>query len=767
MRVILSFVLFICFTANSSDRFTNYLSSIEVNDFVINSDTLIAATSGGLYQATFSGNYKKQISDSKILADIQLTSLCKDQNGNVWIGSKKGYLYKKTPNNIFHTYSSYVSSGWDIKDINIYNGLLLIGSSKGLSVFDPNFNNGQGSALNNVQKFGEDNLVDVNKIFIYNNELYVGCQNGYAKLNNSSRNNLERGALSSKSNWTTVKTTSSILDFTIESNNVVALSNIQIQFKNRTVSANGTTVLIDKQPHIDLPESGKIVSFTSTDRYCLIGTSTGYFYIWDDFGNRPVQQIIKGLTSTDFNKILATKNGKVWSIPTIDDNNFYAGIHHFDGFNWQSFNKNNLGFNVIGSMGGTSQTKAGLCESSDGQMWFGPWFGNIKQFNPEKNQWKLFYIGHFGAVKDFRILPLGTSWYYDSLSFKGKCDAIAEDSLGFMWFGAWDNPHGSIVAYDKKYEPDPSQSDPYKAHYIRLFKEDSDYHMENPSSINVNMNNTIFIGSDINFQKKNGGSLIVLRYTNSILDSNFQVELYTNLKSVWDMTTTPDNTTYIVTPDGLRSYSNFTLRDPILTNYKTLRCVEWETDSILWLGTSDQGLFRYDLKSREMKVFTRDQGLPSNFINDLSIDRAKKILWIATNNGISNYPLERIYVKNNENKKVVVYPNPYSISKANQPFLQGIKFYNLNLRSIVKIYTLDGTLIFKQQPKNSDGLWSVNWEPPQNTTPGTYIYTVTQNKSSDNTPTSTQSISNYNNSDSTLTSTQTLSNYKGKLLLIP
>jgi len=56
----------------------------------------------------------------------------------------------------------------------------------------------------------------------------------------------------------------------------------------------------------------------------------------------------------------------------------------------------------------------------------------------------------------------------------------------------------------------------------------------------------------------------------------------------------------------------------------------------LWLGTYDQGLYRYDSENRELQVFTVESGsgLASNIIRDLLVDD-KGNVWIGTGGGLN------------------------------------------------------------------------------------------------------------------------------------
>ncbi|ADB38992.1 hybrid sensor histidine kinase/response regulator transcription factor [Spirosoma linguale] len=58
-----------------------------------------------------------------------------------------------------------------------------------------------------------------------------------------------------------------------------------------------------------------------------------------------------------------------------------------------------------------------------------------------------------------------------------------------------------------------------------------------------------------------------------------------------------------------------------------------QPETVLWLGTVDAGLVRFDTKTGIFRTFTRQTGLPNNTINSLQTDE-QGFIWAATNNGL-------------------------------------------------------------------------------------------------------------------------------------
>ena len=70
-----------------------------------------------------------------------------------------------------------------------------------------------------------------------------------------------------------------------------------------------------------------------------------------------------------------------------------------------------------------------------------------------------------------------------------------------------------------------------------------------------------------------------------------------------------------------------------LQNY-VLHALELDKQGKMWIGSRDQGLFRYDLTSQELVNYTTSDGLLYNGVNE--IIREDSIIWLATRQGLCN-----------------------------------------------------------------------------------------------------------------------------------
>ena len=82
---------------------------------------------------------------------------------------------------------------------------------------------------------------------------------------------------------------------------------------------------------------------------------------------------------------------------------------------------------------------------------------------------------------------------------------------------------------------------------------------------------------------------------------------------------------------GLLSYDKATNSMEILFQGYTLHDV-FVDDRYIWVATSGDGLLRYNMKNKDIKKITTDDGLPSNYIN--SVMSSEGVIWLGTENGL-------------------------------------------------------------------------------------------------------------------------------------
>ncbi|MGD9200659.1 MAG: two-component regulator propeller domain-containing protein [Chitinispirillia bacterium] len=730
--------------------FFNYVSTVEVSDILLDDNYTWVTTKGGLIRINQNDHNTKLFKNNEQIPDLQLTALCKDSSGNLWIGSRKGFLYQITPRGRINKYDSYIlgneSGKWRINDILSYGKYLIIGAKNGMSIFDTELK----SAYRNVTSFN-GLKPPVYAVFINKNTLYVSLGNGIAKLDISGKP-IQDHNFANESIWSIDKSFKEIISFPILNDSISFFSEITAVWKNSIIKCFKNSILSDTIILCDVPSQ---ITSLKIDRNSnlWIGTSENYIYKWD--GNKLLNYKINGLTYNNINRVFAAKNGWIWCIPKVNKNietdsiPWWQGVASFTGTKWNFYSKHNT--SNFGNLGDGSDF-FGICEDNYGNMWFGTNGTNVKKFNREKNYWNRYYIG----TQNKSTFKFNTK--HDTSTAWGKCDAIAQDSSGWLWFSSYKSNKGSIFCYNPGDE---------KLNYRYFFPADSNCHISVPLVINVDAAGRIFVGGD----EDTDGKLVVFDHNGDPYKNGINTPLYNgNFDKVWDMASVSnpaDSGTWIITTKGLYHYqfhhtmgSIFTLIQDETKEKPTIKstCIEVEhtnkyrvtdnqgnlsgdsakIESVLWLGTQQNGLAQVFtnliVKSDgsvergsidSIKVFNEaENGLANDFINHLDIDRKNGYLWLATEGGLSRYFLGHKSKKIESNEEIAAYPNPYSFSRHRE-----IVFENLAPGSSVSIFSVDGKLVANiidigNNVRKTINQWTYFWKPDSRIIPGTYFYSA-------------------------------------------
>ena len=116
--------------------------------------------------------------------------------------------------------------------------------------------------------------------------------------------------------------------------------------------------------------------------------------------------------------------------------------------------------------------------------------------------------------------------------------------------------------------------------------------------------------------------------------------------------TTEDKSTYFLSDNDLYYLGLDGSINPLGLNIESPTCVSKAGDEVIWIGTYNSGIMQYNENTHEVSWFTAANGLPSNSIRSLM--STEDGVWICTRNNISYF-----------NKKIgnlVVFDLPFGIS---------------------------------------------------------------------------------------------------------
>ncbi|MBN1130316.1 MAG: T9SS type A sorting domain-containing protein [Chitinispirillaceae bacterium] len=724
-------------TSFTFERFSNYTSTLTVNDFAFRNDTVWAATSGGLLLYKRGTGSVTIYSNPTFFPDPALKGVCLDTKNGLWIGSQNGYLTYRSPNGAMKTYANYAMAGWGITDLAVYDRFLIVASDKGCSVFDTE----KKIAVKNATGLGvffQSPQVNASVIYGKANDtfLVLGGEKGVARLPVTNKN-LEKANFYDPGIWS-IDTASGVpvRAFARKNDSLLSFSTPTAMVNGQVISSAvkpGTRetdpdtgiLLVDSVRKLDLSSVIRCLA-ESPSGECFIGTTYNHFYVWN--GIEAVHVPLGGPTFTMVYRVHYDREGMLWAGQQISSSVPQSrGFSSYSNGKWRLYTP--AEYPQMGSYISDGPI-LGVTEDRFGRIWFATHGGQAKRYNRVDGSWQKYCIG----AQDFGKGEFFPSTYCHAPDW-AKINSIAQDSSGFLWFASWQNRLGWLLAYDPAYDPAPTAADHESRHYRYFYPESDPYYFSDMGFISVDAANNIIVADG----NEGIGRILVLRHNGNPLRDGLRINTDfsdQNRGITYDMAATNDTLTYIATTSGFYTYSapGNTLRkglcvrswiedNPILTTIDTalsdIRAVEVEDRRFLWLGTANKGLIRYDLFNNTSTVIDQSSGLLSNTINDLSIDRKNGSLWIATNRGVSRYSMGYA-VSGNTTASAQVYPNPWSKRRHRE-----IVFEKLPVKSTVQVYSVSGTLIATLIPVDSGTRGSVCvWKPSTRTVPGMYLYTI-------------------------------------------
>jgi signal transduction histidine kinase/streptogramin lyase len=253
--------------------------------------------------------------------------------------------------------------------------------------------------------------------------------------------------------------------------------------------------------------------------------------------------------------------------------------------------------------------------------------------------------------------------------------SITQDKAGNLWFGTFE---GGVSKYDGKRFTNYTKSEGLPDNKIWSIMQDKD--------------GNIWFGTDRGLSKFNGSSFT--NYTTkqgiandaviSIMQdktgniwfgtrangvSKYDGKRFTNYSTsqglagnnIWGMIQDKAGNIWFATHDGGaskyngNSFTNYTTSEGLAGN--ALCSVLQDKNGIFWFATDGKGISKYDGKN--FKNYTTEQGLPDNVISTIAEDSVRKIIWIATTEGLSAIEENQI---NKDNKQENKFENFNNIS---------------------------------------------------------------------------------------------------------
>ena len=210
-----------------------------------------------------------------------------------------------------------------------------------------------------------------------------------------------------------------------------------------------------------------------------------------------------------------------------------------------------------------------------------------------------------------------------------------------------------------------------------------------------------FQAADINIGRPNGG-IAVLSFSGDPFNPNSFFWNQINLNgTVWSLGIGNNDRLYYLTPSGLNYYDLKPGSNPVLSenlypyfpniSFGSGSKINIDFQGNIWASSSSQGVYVLQENTSywpNLEGFNRlNSDLLSGEIRDIDFDHKRNLAYIATSNGVSVLKIP-FGTPKNDFKNVKIFPSPYYVPSNNPMIIDGIIY-----ESSFKVMTLNGRVI--------------------------------------------------------------------------
>ncbi len=643
----------------------NLISQIEKAGIVLKKGLLIflllslyGLCSYGQEDNVFYNNLRfKNISTREGLSQRSVVTILQDNQGFIWFGTRYGL--NKYDGISFKNYNynsedeNSLSHNWITKLVVDKEGRMWVGTKKGLNLYNPQGDNFiRIKRSNTLDKYYTSTINDI--VSIDSTFIWIASDRGLDKFNTkirevSSTLNEAQKELSSDNITSIVEDkngaswicTAKKINFFNPVSNAFKSYDYPENYSPHIVKNYITKLLEDQDGNIWLGYYGGLAFFNRVTK-----TFEDYELNSKKVINSPVRSICQD------------KEGVFWI-------GSYSGLYRLSIEN-RSYSKYEHDVNDSNSL--SQNSIYDVIEDARGDLWIGTWAGGINYLDRNSNNFLTFTVGSGQKHLNYKVVS-----------------SIVEDEDENLWIGT---EGGGLNFYNTK-----SQQFKYYTH-----------NPNNPKSLSTNNvkdiakghGGNLWIGTHdggLNFFRVNDNSEHFINYKNvygdenSINDNKIAALVEDIHHNVW-IGTTQGGVNFFDTHLQIFSRINDTtniLGNTILAisespdknvlfigggkglasidiNLKELREINFRdkpkgefavnqvisiyaaSDNILWIGTEGDGLYSYNLETKESTSYGLNEGLPNEVIYGILPDD-KNNIWISTNKGICRLNLESKQIK--------------------------------------------------------------------------------------------------------------------------
>ncbi|MBK7981706.1 MAG: T9SS type A sorting domain-containing protein [Ignavibacteriae bacterium] len=682
-------------------NFKNVVQSCELNN------SIWTATDGGIFSYSPQDSSFQILTKSNGLLSQNITSISKDKNEKIWIGTNEGYIIIYTPQTgevknileIFKTDKSIKS----INNIYISGDTAFVSTAFGLTLVNIN----DFSFFDSILKFGEfDSQTPVKRVY-NGSTLYIITQAGIAYKKAGAIN------LTAPESWVNLNITvsnniNSLIEF---NNNIYAASDRGLlKFSNGswTQFLFAETKVLDviaKDQNLYIMLANSVHKFNGTDEEIITETGSVFKSFFIDQQSKIYVSTNKGLLIFDQQKNIfvvpnAPATNSLISLAIDNENNLWSatgkdgagiGVVKFDQNNqqWSIFNTQNTSSMIINDFHRVN--------ASGNSVYFSTWGRGFVRYKDnlfqrfDANNSNLIGIpknNTFLVINDIKEDKNGNAWILNYWAADKKPISVLKNDGTILGYELGSPLNSTIISvkdlvidqFGTKWFSGDIGGD---AATEGLF-----YFNEGETLENLNDDTWGRLTTSNGLRNKDIRDLAIDKFGELIIGTSSGVDVITD----------PSN------PSSLRNDLYFAIRS------ETINAVAVDAINQKWFGTA-KGVFLLSSDgSTLLNNFTTDNSsLPSNNIKDISIDDVNGIIYIGTDFGLSS--INTMFIKPNENfSDITVYPNPVEISNSsnNNVIIDGlvedseIKILNIAGKVIQEFRSIGGKTTF-WNCKDKDG----------------------------------------------------------------
>ena len=671
----------------------NYSDLRNVTGVFFSDDAIWSATDGGAFRYMLSDSTYKTLTKADGIQGLSITSVTKDNKGNIWFGSADGVIdIFNADENSFNVIMDIANSGQVNKNINYLNiksDTILVSSEFGVSLIDAD----NYIFFDTFFKFGTF-TTNIRVNFADKLDLiYVCTDEGLAIQKKGATN------LSAPESWNTYNNTNGLpgtKTFKVIRYNdsiLVATDNglaefdgtgwsvFLPQFNNQIVSdiqATGDSLFIlsDKKIYLyrnstltqihSSPYDLKRISISPNSGYAIASTNGTLFVNRDD----SVKYLIaNGPAANQFPQMSVNSEGVLWSASGKDGAG--VGFYSYNKNLWNNYNVSNLPQlpnNDVYS----------VYTSPDNEVYLGTWgFGFLRYNNENFTLFNRENTGMQGVPENPDYLVI-TGFGNDSRNNLWVLNYAAADrkTLSMLEAGSdtsWH--HFSVPAEQNRIVKQHYDLaiDPYDTKWFSSRESAGLFYFNEMKSFNISSDDRSgFLTTADGLEQNDINAVVVDKRGDVWVGTSLGANIITNVASILSSGT-----------------SSLTINPIFSLRQQSINDIAVDPINQKWIATNEGLLLVNSDGSRVLASYNSENSpLLSNRIESLAIDENAGIVYVGTDRGLASF--ETPFIKPAESfDKLFMYPNPYILDGNNKL----LTINGLIKDSEIKVLNIDGNLV--------------------------------------------------------------------------